>query len=297
VMVSQLYQELYEFSYSLLLYRLAETALGAAVTIAVVTLVFPLRTRRVLRVAFRNHIRAVETLVEHASEVLTTAGPARGQDRLGNDARAVDASYQTLVTTAQPLRRSMFGTLDEGIAGAVRLASATRNFSQALVADLASTAPLGPGFKDEIGRTLPGRLRALLLPLRPGRALPPGQCGRDRSGMAGHPGPQADRRRHGRPGQVHAARGHRLRHRPGCYLRPLSLSCGEEARPAPNLAVADRTGEVLASRFEALNALDIPWVDSEDVAEAVLWLASHETRPCHWHHLSGRRRRAGQVSR
>jgi hypothetical protein len=46
----------------------------------------------------------------------------------------------------------MFGTLDEGIAGAVRLASATRNFSQALVADLASTAPLGPGFKDEIGR-------------------------------------------------------------------------------------------------------------------------------------------------
>ena len=152
VMVSQLYQELYEFSYTLLLYRLAETALGAAVTIAVVTLVFPLRTRRVLRVAFRNHIRAVETLVEHASEVLTTAGPARGQDRLGNDARAVDASYQTLVTTAQPLRRSMFGTLDEGIAGAVRLASATRNFSQALVADLASTAPLGPGFKDEIGR-------------------------------------------------------------------------------------------------------------------------------------------------
>jgi len=56
------------------------------------------------------------------------------------------------VTTAQPLRRSMFGTLDEGIAGAVRLASATRNFSQALVADLASTAPLGPGIQDEIGR-------------------------------------------------------------------------------------------------------------------------------------------------
>jgi hypothetical protein len=46
----------------------------------------------------------------------------------------------------------MFGRLDEGIAGAVRLASATRNFSQALVADLASTAPLGPGVQDEIGR-------------------------------------------------------------------------------------------------------------------------------------------------
>jgi len=152
VMVSQLYQELYEFSYSLLLYRLAETALGAAVTIAVVTLVFPLWTRRVLRVAFRTHIRAIETLVDHASQVLTTAGPARRQDRLRDDARAVDASYQTLMTTAQPLRRNLFGTLDEGIAESVRLASATRNLSRALVADLAATAPLDPGFRDEIGR-------------------------------------------------------------------------------------------------------------------------------------------------
>jgi uncharacterized membrane protein YccC len=156
VMFSQLYQELYEFSYSLLLYRLAETALGAALTIAVVTLVFPLRTRRVLRVAFRSHIRAIETLVDHAGEMLTTTAlaPAPGQDRLRHDARAVDASYQALVTTAQPLRRNLFGTLDEGIAEAVRLASATRNFSQALVADLASAAPLGPGFQDEIGRAL-----------------------------------------------------------------------------------------------------------------------------------------------
>jgi hypothetical protein len=152
VMLSQLYQELYEFSYTLLLYRLAETALGAAVTIAVVTLVFPLRTRRVLRVAFRTHIRAIETLVDHASQVLTTAGPAPRGDRLRDDARAVDASYQTLVTTAQPLRRSMFGTIDEGIAEGVRLASATRNFSQALVADLAATAPFGPGVQDELGR-------------------------------------------------------------------------------------------------------------------------------------------------
>jgi hypothetical protein len=78
--------------------------------------------------------------VDHASQVLTTAGPARGQDQLGNDARAVDASYQTLVTTAQPLRRSTFGTLDEGIAGAVRLASATFHRSMDTVAD-AMTGP------------------------------------------------------------------------------------------------------------------------------------------------------------
>jgi hypothetical protein len=152
VMVTQLYQELYEFSYSLLLYRLAETALGAAIVILVVMFVLPLRTRRVLRVAFRNHVRAVETLVGHASEVLATPGPVRGEERLRGDARAIDASYQALVATAQPLRRTLLGTADEEIGGVVRLASASRNFSQALVADLATTAPLDPELRDEIGR-------------------------------------------------------------------------------------------------------------------------------------------------
>jgi NAD(P)-dependent dehydrogenase (short-subunit alcohol dehydrogenase family) len=35
---------------------------------------------------------------------------------------------------------------------------------------------------------------------------------------------------------------------------------------------------VIASRFEALNALDIPWVEPQDVAAAILWLASDEAR-------------------
>jgi hypothetical protein len=56
-------------------------------------------------------------------------------------------------------------------------------------------------------------------------------------------------------------------------------------------------GEVLASRFEALNAPDIPWVEPEDVAEAVLWLASYETRPCDWHHPLRFDAGARQVSR
>jgi hypothetical protein len=152
VMVSQLYQELGEFSNTLLLFRLAETAVGAAVAIVVVTFVVPLRTRRVLRVAFRDHIRAIGALVDRASEVLMTVGPIRGEDRLRGDARAVDASYQALVATAQPLRRNLFGNVDEELSRAVRLASVSRNYSRDLVADLASTAPLDPGLQGEINR-------------------------------------------------------------------------------------------------------------------------------------------------
>jgi hypothetical protein len=152
VVVSQLYQELHVFSNSLLLWRLAETALGAVVAILVVTFVFPLRSRRVLRVAVRNHIRAIGTLVDHASAVLTSEGPHRDQEGLRGDARAVDASYQALVATAQPLNRGLFGTVDEEMGRAVRLATVSRNYSRDLVTDLASTSPVDPGLREGINQ-------------------------------------------------------------------------------------------------------------------------------------------------
>ncbi len=75
VMVSQLYVQLDEFSNSLLLLRLEETAIGAAVAIAVVMVVLPLRTRRVLRVALRDHVQAVGLVVDHASGHLLSEEP------------------------------------------------------------------------------------------------------------------------------------------------------------------------------------------------------------------------------
>jgi SDR family mycofactocin-dependent oxidoreductase len=47
---------------------------------------------------------------------------------------------------------------------------------------------------------------------------------------------------------------------------------------APDLEESARTKEVLADRFQALNALPIPWVDPVDISNAVLWLASDESR-------------------
>ncbi len=47
---------------------------------------------------------------------------------------------------------------------------------------------------------------------------------------------------------------------------------------APDLPEAERTKEVLGGRFAELNALPIPWVEPVDISNAVLWLASDESR-------------------
>ncbi|PJJ55178.1 mycofactocin-coupled SDR family oxidoreductase [Compostimonas suwonensis] len=47
---------------------------------------------------------------------------------------------------------------------------------------------------------------------------------------------------------------------------------------APDLEKSARTKEVLGSRFQALNALPIQWVEPVDISNAVLWLASDESR-------------------
>ncbi|CDK00246.1 putative short-chain type dehydrogenase/reductase MSMEG_6031/MSMEI_5872 [Microbacterium sp. C448] len=47
---------------------------------------------------------------------------------------------------------------------------------------------------------------------------------------------------------------------------------------APDLPVEERTRETLGARFQSLNALPIPWVEPVDISNAVLWLASDESR-------------------
>ncbi len=119
VMVSQLYVQLDEFSSSLLLLRLEETAIGAAAAIAVATVVLPLRTRRVLRIAIRDNVAALSALVNDATKPSCAASrfPRQWQQAYvcGDAPVTLDASFQALLATAQPLRRSLFGTVDENI--------------------------------------------------------------------------------------------------------------------------------------------------------------------------------------
>lgn len=151
VTVSQLYQQLGEFTNSLLLVRLEETSLGAAVAIVVVMLVLPLHTREVLRVALREHVKAVGRLVDHASALL--AGREDGIDStLRSDARAVDAAYQAVVATAQPVRRTVWGSADENTLRVLRLTSASRNYSRNLVVDTGRSRTTGVSIQIDMAR-------------------------------------------------------------------------------------------------------------------------------------------------
>jgi hypothetical protein len=83
----------------------------------------------------REHVEAVGRLVHHASGCIV------GRDNgfattLRTDARAVDAAYQVVVATAQPLRRTLPGGSDEDITRALHLTSASRNYSRNLVVDI-----------------------------------------------------------------------------------------------------------------------------------------------------------------
>jgi uncharacterized membrane protein YgaE (UPF0421/DUF939 family) len=128
------------FSDSLLLLRVEETAIGAGIGIVVATVIFPLRTGLVLRVATRRYLQAVGRVVEHATALLV--GEDHDDTTLRADARALDAAYQEVLATAQPTGRNLFGSLTDKTAHMLRTATAARHYSRNLVIDVEATGQL-----------------------------------------------------------------------------------------------------------------------------------------------------------
>jgi uncharacterized membrane protein YgaE (UPF0421/DUF939 family) len=136
VMVSQLYVELDEFSNSLLLLRLAETAAGAGVAILTVLLVLPLHVGRVARVAARQQLEALADLADRSLDRLADPASAAGSDlELRAAARRMDVAYQALVATVRPMRTPLFGSFAERIAGFLATAVAARHYARNLLLD------------------------------------------------------------------------------------------------------------------------------------------------------------------
>ncbi|MEY9844296.1 hypothetical protein ABH940_001363 [Streptacidiphilus sp. BW17] len=110
IMVSQLYSQLHEFSAHLLVLRLEETALGAAIGIAVAVLVLPTSTRDTVQAARSRYFTALAELLRATAahlgrrEAVPETAPAANLDAL---ARAADLRLQQLALVARPLTRTL----------------------------------------------------------------------------------------------------------------------------------------------------------------------------------------------
>jgi hypothetical protein len=166
VMVSQLYVELGEFSNSLLLLRLEETAIGAGVAVATVLLVLPLHIGRVARVAARQQLAELADLIDRCLDRLADPASACGSDlELRAAARRVDTAYQALVATVNPLRTPVLGRLAERIRGFLATTVAARNYARNLLLDASTRYPdLDPAARAELAvarRQLAGSIAAI----------------------------------------------------------------------------------------------------------------------------------------
>ena len=136
VMVSQLYVELGEFSNSLLLLRLEETAIGAAVAVVTVLLVLPLRISRVARVAARQELTALADLIDRSLDRLADPASGCGSDlELRAAARRVDTAHQAMVATVRPLRTPVLGRLGQRISAFMATTSAAQHYARNLLLD------------------------------------------------------------------------------------------------------------------------------------------------------------------
>jgi hypothetical protein len=138
IAVSQLYVELGEYSDSLLLLRLEETAVGAGAALLTVLLVAPLRTGRVVRVATSEYLTELTSLAETASARLLGTEDAAA---VRAAARRLDVAYQALMAALSVRGVPLLPMPSSRVQFAAGL-SASRNYARNLLGD----APCGAGF-------------------------------------------------------------------------------------------------------------------------------------------------------
>lgn len=133
ISLSQAYVSLGQFSNGLLWERLAETAVGAGAAMLAVVVVLPLRTRRVVDVAMAGVVDGVAALADGAAAILE--GDESVPD-LRQTGRQVDAAFQALVATAEPLRMVAWSDSADRMTRQLGALTAARNYARNLVSDV-----------------------------------------------------------------------------------------------------------------------------------------------------------------
>jgi uncharacterized membrane protein YccC len=157
VMIAQLYVQLGEFGWRVLLLRLTETAVGVGAVIVTVLFIVPLRPRRVLATGVLLWVRAIRALLD------AVLGRLNGnREPLRPLVRDVDAAYAALVTTATSLRPVTFGRTSTQVTEILAVTSAARQYARSLAALVEDAEVAGVGLPEA---EYP-RLRAAAVQLR-----------------------------------------------------------------------------------------------------------------------------------
>ena len=128
VTMSQLYKQLGEFSWHLLVLRLGETAIGVGAVVVTVLFIVPLRPQRVLTTGVLLWFRALTAVLDAALDQLLGAPSAT----LRPAVRSLDAAYAALEATATPLRRATFGRNSAQLTEIQSVSGAARSYARSL---------------------------------------------------------------------------------------------------------------------------------------------------------------------
>jgi uncharacterized membrane protein YccC len=161
VTMAQLYVQLDEFSWRLLLLRLGETAIGVAAVVVTVLLIVPLRPQRVLTTGLLLWFRALRALLDAVLERVDG-----GRTPLRPLVREADAAYAGLVTTADPLRRATFGRNSAQLSELLLAGAAARQYARSLAAQVDAGEDDGDGTPEPLPWQENGPLRAAAAELR-----------------------------------------------------------------------------------------------------------------------------------
>ncbi len=153
VMVSQLYAQLGELSFHLLLLRLAETAVGVLAVAMTVLVIVPLRPQRVLTAAVLQWFRSLRALLDASLDRLLEK---QDTATLLTSVRQQDVAYAALEATAVALRSATFGRNSAQLAEIRTVSAAARNYARSLAAEAEAAGPISSPALE----TAAGRLRA-----------------------------------------------------------------------------------------------------------------------------------------
>ncbi len=138
VTMSQLYAQLGEFSWHLLVLRLGETAIGVGAVVLTVSFIVPLRPQRVLATGILLWFQALSALVDSSLHRLVDGEQVASRPQ----ARELDAAYAALEATAKPLRSTTFGRNSTQLTEITSISAAARAYARSLAVEADGSAPI-----------------------------------------------------------------------------------------------------------------------------------------------------------